>query len=107
MNPYEPIIEWHKTKNKTNVQKHGVSFEVAQFVFLDEWMLITDGGIVDNEQRWNAIGRLSKTSDVKVTLLVSHTHDDKNGQEHIRIISARKAVPKEVKLYETQKQTKR
>lgn len=107
MNQYEPVIEWHETKNKTNIKKHGFSFDVAQLVFLDEWMVMTDGGIVDNEQRWNAIGRLSEHSDIKVTLLVSHTHNEKNGQEVIRIVSARKAVPREVKLYEAKKCSKR
>lgn len=30
------IFEWDDTKNKTNVQKHGVSFEEAQTVFFDD-----------------------------------------------------------------------
>jgi uncharacterized DUF497 family protein len=107
MNKFEPIIEWHDAKNKANIKKHGFSFEIAQFVFLDEFMVLIDSGIVGNEQRFNAIGRLPEKTGVNVVLLVSHAHDEEDGQEYIRIISARKAVPKEVKLYEAKKSAKR
>ncbi|MFO7912690.1 MAG: BrnT family toxin [Desulfotignum sp.] len=30
------IFEWDDTKNKTNLTKHGVTFEEAQTVFFDE-----------------------------------------------------------------------
>lgn len=105
---YEPIIEWDENKNQKNIKKHKISFELAQYVFFDEYMLIIDNGSVDNEQRWNAIGEVkSGTGYTKVLLLVSHTHDDEDGQEYIRIISARKAEPHEVKCYEVKKSTKR
>ena len=67
-----------------------------------------DGGIVDDEQRYNAIGKVqTKSGSVSVILLVSHTNDEEDGNEYIRIISARKAVPSEVKKYEAKKTTKR
>ncbi len=28
-------FEWDETKNKTNQRKHGISFEEAQYAFLD------------------------------------------------------------------------
>ncbi|PIE71697.1 MAG: hypothetical protein CSA22_02365, partial [Deltaproteobacteria bacterium] len=30
------IFEWDDTKNKTNLQKHGISFKEAQTVFFDD-----------------------------------------------------------------------
>ena len=31
------VFEWDETKNKVNVQKHGISFEEAESVFFDEF----------------------------------------------------------------------
>lgn len=32
----EILVEWDDNKNKTNIQKHGISFETAALVFADE-----------------------------------------------------------------------
>ncbi|MDQ2776467.1 MAG: BrnT family toxin [Acidobacteriota bacterium] len=50
------------------------------------------------EQRWHAIGRASFDEDV-ILLLVVHVYRSDDGEEIIRVISARKAGKRERKLY--------
>ena len=95
----EAIITWDGRKNTANKKKHKVSFELAQYVFEDEGCLFEDSGIVDGEQRWLAIGRVAGVA----VIVVAHTHEDEDGQEYIRIISARPAESAEVRRYEVQK----
>ena len=109
MKEYEAVVTWDDQKNKTNIKKHnGISFELAQYAFLDECMLVEEAGVVDNEQRWSGMGKVTSPSGQHtVVLLVIHTYEDDKGQEYIRIISARKALSHEVKRYEAKKSTKR
>jgi uncharacterized DUF497 family protein len=88
---------WDKLKNTNNLQKHGVSFETAQHVFSDPYHLTRQDRIENGEARWQTMGLVGGI----VVLLVAHTwSDDGDNAEHIRIISARKADPKERKIYE-------
>jgi uncharacterized DUF497 family protein len=74
--------------------KHGVSFEEAQTVFLDDHaLLIDDPDHSDGEERFVLLG-LSSTLRA---LVVCHCY--RRGGEVIRIISARKADPQERALY--------
>lgn len=87
---------WDKRKNRQNRSKHKISFELAQEVFLDPFCLtIVDRGIED-EQRFWAVGRVESL----LILLVVHTVHADEGEEVIRILSARKATPRERRLYE-------
>jgi hypothetical protein len=91
------VFSWDEAKNRTNQKKHGVSFEAAVRVFHDPLLLSRSDGIVDGEERWRTIGRADGT----VLLLVVHTwEEEKTGQEHIRLISARRATRQERELYE-------
>jgi uncharacterized DUF497 family protein len=85
-------FEWNPAKAKTNLAKHEVSFEEASTVF-DDPMFITvlDDEHSQDEQRYITIG-LSKGGQL---LMVAHTERD----NHIRIISARKATKNEEKFY--------
>jgi uncharacterized DUF497 family protein len=47
--------------------------------------------VVDEEERWHAIGSAGGITIV----LVVHTSEEKHGEEEIRIIPARKASPSE------------
>jgi uncharacterized DUF497 family protein len=38
----EPAFEWNEVKNRINTRKHGVSFEEAQYAFLDPKYLISE-----------------------------------------------------------------
>jgi uncharacterized DUF497 family protein len=62
-------LAWHKQKARSNLVKHGVSFEEAETVFLDE-----NGRLIDDPD---------------------HSEND----SVIRLISARHATPREEQMY--------
>jgi uncharacterized protein len=87
---------WDETKNQRNQRDHQVSFELAQDVFADPLALSTMDRVEKGEQRWQTVGMVGHT----VILLVAHTVSEHEGEEVIRIISARKATKHERKAYE-------
>ncbi|WP_375610741.1 MULTISPECIES: BrnT family toxin [unclassified Bartonella] len=90
-------FEWDEAKAKSNLRKHRVSFEIAARVFTDPFAMVKQDRIENGEYRWQTLGLV----DGFLLLLVAHTvHDDKDGIEVIRIISARRANLKERKHYE-------
>lgn len=79
------IFEWDKSKSKSNLQKHKISFEEAMTIWNDELaVLLHDPTHSDDESRYIMIGYSTKNN----LLFVSFT--DRN--KRIRIISARKAT---------------
>ena len=67
------IFEWDDTKNKTNIQKHGVSFEEAQTVFFDDNAIeFDDPDHSFEEERYLLLG-LSQTLKV---LVACHCYRD-------------------------------
>lgn len=90
-------FEWDAIKAASNLTKHRVSFEVAARVFADPYLLTNQDRVENGERRWQSIGMV----DGYLVLLVAHTvGEDDDSTEVIRIISARKAEPKERKRYE-------
>jgi hypothetical protein len=89
-------FEWNEKKNRANRECHGIPFEIAQEVFRDPFCLIIDDRVVGKEQRHWAVGRLESL----VVIVVVHVHFIKDGEEVVRIISARKATPRERQFYE-------
>ena len=90
-------FEWDPEKNQTNPTKHnGLDFETAARVFDDPNVVLMHDRIIEGEQRWHAIGAVSAA-----LLLVVHVYreDDGNGEEIIRIISAREANQRERRIY--------
>jgi uncharacterized DUF497 family protein len=90
-------FEWDAGKNRINQTKHsGLDFKTAARVFNDPKIILVEDRVVEGEQRWHAIGVVSEA-----LLLVVHTyHEDKeNGEEIIRIISAREANQRERRIY--------
>lgn len=84
---------WDQRKAATNVTKHGVSFEEAQWVFYDEHALVTeDPDHAEGEDRFLLLG----LSGALRILLVVYCEPS---SEEIRIISARKAMKAEQKQY--------
>ena len=87
-------FEWDARKNTQNRRKHGVSFEEARSVFLDEFaVLIPDPDTSHSEERFILLG----LSAAARTLVVCHCVQ--TGGDIIRIISARKANPAEQRAY--------
>ena len=86
-------FEWDEEKATTNLRKHKVDFEEAATVFADFLSsTFPDPDHSVDEDRYITIG----TSERGRVLIVSHT----NREGAIRIISARKATPRERKTYE-------
>ncbi len=90
-------FEWNENKNVANQKKHeGISFALAARVFQDENLLILEDRTDEQERRWHAIGRV----EALVILVVVHTYREaENGEEIIRIISARAAEKREIRRY--------
>ena len=87
-------FEWDNRKAAANLKKHGVSFEEAKSIFIDERAkLIDDPDHSDDEDRFVLLGM----SSVLRLLLVCHCYRSEGNV--IRIISARKAISKESKSY--------
>ena len=87
-------FEWDPDKNRSNQKKHGVSFDEAATVFLDEeGILIPDPDHSDYEERFVLIGTSRKAD------LLTVVHCLRETETIIRIISARKAPKNEERQY--------
>lgn len=91
-------FDWDANKARSNLAKHGVSFRLATSVFRDRLAVtIFDEDHSDDEERWVTLGRAQNGQ----VLVVVHTSKEADSTElHIRIISARRADPAEVRDYE-------
>jgi hypothetical protein len=97
--------EWDERKNRQNQRKHGgISFELAALVFEDEHRLIgLDRVDETGEERWHAIGSVSVEPGIADVLLVVNVYrEDDDGEEVIRIISARRANKNDYRRYQGQ-----
>ena len=91
----ELLFDWDERKAAANRLKHGVAFEEARTVFLDEdAMLIPDPEHSEDEDRFVLLGLSVRFQ----TLIVCHCH--RRDDEVIRIISARRANRAERRQYE-------
>ena len=91
------LFAWDEAKNRANQRKHGVSFESAARVFEDNAAVSYVERVVERQERWHTIGLAGGIT----VLLVVHTVEEQNGEEKIRIISSRKAAPRERALYDS------
>lgn len=92
-------FEWDQSKDEANQKKHDVSFAEAQEVFDDPLhMAILDHRFSYFEERWITIGQ-TKTRRVVVA---ANLYFDDEGEEVVRIISAREATSREKRQYEGQ-----
>lgn len=87
-------FDWDRRKAQSNQVKHGISFEEAQTVFLDEnARLIDDPDHSEEEERFLLLGYSLQAR----CLLVSHCY--RESETMIRLISARRATPREEEVY--------
>jgi hypothetical protein len=83
-------FEWDEEKEKINIKKHHISFNLAKKVFNDiNRIEIYDIQHSIDEDRYNTIGLVDDV------LFVVYTER----QDNIRLISARLATPQERRLY--------
>ena len=89
------LFEWNEEKARSNLIKHGVSFDEATSVFDDPLFLtFADPEHSIQEQRFLIMGESAKGR----LLVVSYT----DRAETTRLISARLATRKERKAYESE-----
>jgi hypothetical protein len=82
-------FEWDPAKAKSNIARHGVSFDEAQAVFTDPQAIeLLDHSL--DEERWRLLGRAGPS-----ILMVVYTERG----NRVRIISARKASKREQEAY--------
>ena len=87
-------FEWDNAKNRENLKKHGIPFEEAQTIFLDENAIrFIDPDHSHDEDRFIMLGMSFKLR----VLVVCHCY--RKNETVIRIISARKANKHEAKNY--------
>lgn len=85
---------WDPKKAASNLRKHGISFEEAKTVFLDEdGLLQDDPDRSRGEERFVLLGRSSQSN----VVVVCHCY--RENEEVIRLISARKATKREEQMY--------
>lgn len=86
-------VIWDENKNEINKAKHGVSFETASLVFVDEFRieLYDAEHSKEGEDRWQIIGN----ADGAILFVV----ETELTGEIIRIISARAATKAEKEAY--------
>lgn len=89
-------ITWDANKNRINRSKHRLSFETARHVFDDPLHITRQDRVENGELRWQTLGMVGGV----MLVLVAHSLTDSEGEETIRIISARKADKSERRVYE-------
>jgi uncharacterized protein len=88
-------FEWDARKDRSNRRKHsGLDFETAARVFNDPNVQSAIERIIENEVRWQTLGLVEDQ-----VLLVAHTWEEYDGEEIVRLISARKASKRECRRY--------
>ena len=87
-------FEWDEEKNRHNLSKHKISFKTASLVFDDPQQLSVQDRVVEGEERWQTLGMVSD-----ILVIVAHTWEEEDGEEVIRMISARKATARERRAY--------
>jgi len=91
-------FEWNETKAASNIQKHGISFELAASVFFDPNLLtVADLEQSDKEERWFSVGLASTGALLAVAYLWI---EQPPSTVKIRLISARKATQTDARYHE-------
>jgi len=89
-------FEWDLEKARTNLIKHGVAFEDAEFVWDDPLHVIRFDRVENGEERWWAIGVVGAVA----ILVAVHAFPGPDDETRVRIISARRASRQERRIYE-------
>jgi len=88
---------WDPIKARSNICKHGVSFEIATGIFGDPLLITVPDA--SHSDRWVSTGEAKEQLLVVVhTDVETRTNDGEDGTQ-IRIISARRATPRERRAY--------
>ncbi|MGI8485346.1 MAG: BrnT family toxin [Thermomicrobiales bacterium] len=89
-------FEWDIRKSRSNLTKHGITFELAEIIFFDPLSRTMPDREVNGEKRWITLGTLPNGR----VLFVAHTLTGSDEEPVVRIISARKATIHERREFE-------
>jgi len=92
------MFSWDIRKAILNFEKHGVSFEEAVTAFDDENGL--DWADAEHSKTEDRRKRLALSDLGRILIIVYTTRRLSNGKETTRLISSRRASPRERKAYE-------
>ncbi len=87
-------FEWDARKSASNARKHGVTFQEAQSAFADP-----DGKVIDDPDHSDEEDRYVLLAFSYALRLLVVVHTLRGASDVIRIISARKATPRETTFY--------
>lgn len=82
-------FEWDHAKARTNIVKHGVSFEAATAVWDDPLHVVVPDRIEAGEQRWHALGMVGAVA----ILVVVHTYPGPDDAIRMTIVSSASSGP--------------
>jgi len=89
-------FEWDERKSQLNLERHKIRFETAVLAFDDPRAVTIQDQLHDaDEERFITLGKVGN----EIILFVVHLSFEQDGDEVIRIISARKATAHEKKIY--------
>jgi uncharacterized protein len=91
------VFVWDARKAARNLEKHDVSFEEAATVFTDPEGLEWED--LEHSHYENRFKRLGMSAEGRVVISVYSYRRLKDGKETLRIITARRASPKEREAY--------
>ena len=91
------MFTWDARKATRNLKKHGVPFEEAVTIFADPDAL--DWEDLEHSQHESRFKRLGMSDKGRILILVYAHRRLKDGRETLRIITARRASPKEREAY--------
>jgi uncharacterized DUF497 family protein len=91
------VFAWDARKAARNFEKHGVSFEEAATVFADPDALEWEDP--EHSHQENRFKRLGISAEGRIVILVYSYRRLKDGKETLRIITSRRASPKEREAY--------
>jgi uncharacterized protein len=91
-------FEWDARKSASNARKHGVTFQEAQSAFADP-----DGKVIDDPDHSDEEDRYVLLAFSYALRLLVVVHTLRGTSDVIRIISARKATPRETTFYRRSK----
>lgn len=93
-------FEWDARESASNARKHGVTFDEAQSAFADpDGKVIDDPDHSDEEDRYIL---LAFSNSLRRPVVV---HTLQEASDVVRIISARKATPREATFYRRSRQS--
>jgi hypothetical protein len=87
--------EWDRRKSDLNRRKHKIDFEFAARGFYDPLRRTEIEGYEHGEIRWRTVCEIEGR-----IFVISHTTREEGDVEIVRIVSARKAEPRERRAYE-------